>query len=43
MAPMVVDPERVQVFEDGEARHDGLARTHARQPQCPPKRAGNSE
>ncbi len=25
MAPMVVDAERVQLFEDGKACHDGLA------------------
>ncbi len=42
MAPMVVDPERVKAFEDGEACHDGLARTHGGQPPCPQNRAGNS-
>ena len=41
MAPMVVDPERVQAFEAGEAFHDGLAGKHAGEPPCPQTRAGN--
>lgn len=33
MAPMVVDPERVQAFEDGAAFHDWLAQNHAAAPE----------
>lgn len=33
MAPMVVDPERMQAFEDGAAFHDWLARHHAIAPE----------
>lgn len=33
MAPMVVDPERVQAFADGAAFHDWLARNHATAPE----------
>lgn len=33
MAPMVVDPEWVQAFEDGAAFHDWLAQNHAAAPE----------
>lgn len=42
MAPMVVDPGRPQAFKYVEAFHDGLSRSHAGEPPCPQKRAGNS-
>ncbi|WP_428150620.1 YdeI/OmpD-associated family protein [Brevundimonas sp.] len=33
MAPMVVDPKRVQAFADGDAFHGWLARHHDREPE----------
>ena len=33
MAPMTVDPQRVQAFEHAEAFHDWLSRNHDREPE----------